>query len=218
MRNLSRCHDAHRQEILTALGLAWIAPELRENRAEIEAAARGELAPLIELRDLQGDLHAHTSAATGANRCRRWWRPHRLGTCSSWPSRITRAISAWTRILRALERPCVSILGHPTGRLLGERAPYAGSFDKILDAARARPCVLELNAQPACLDMDDILCKAAHEHGVLVSVASDAHSGAELSHLAAGIRQARRGWLGAKDVLNARPLREVKALLAKTRR
>ena len=66
--------------------------------------------------------------------------------------------------------------------------------------------------------MDDILCKAAHEHGVLVSVASDAHSGAELSHLAAGIRQARRGWLGAKDVLNTRPLREVKALLAKTRR
>ena len=66
--------------------------------------------------------------------------------------------------------------------------------------------------------MDDILCKAAHEHGVLVSVASDAHSGAEWSHLAAGIRQARRGWLGAKDVLNARPLREVKALLAKTRR
>jgi histidinol phosphatase-like PHP family hydrolase len=52
--------------------------------------------------------------------------------------------------------------------------------------------------------MDDILCKAAHEHGVLVSVASDAHSGAELSQLAAGIRQARRGWLGAKDVLNAR--------------
>ena len=200
MRNLSRCHDAHRQEILTALGLAWIAPELRENRAEIEAAARGELAPLIELKDLQGDLHAHTSAATGANRCRRWWRPHRLGTCSSWPSRITRAISAWTRILRALERPTRS------------------ASTKFSTRRVARPCVLELNAQPACLDMDDILCKAAHEHGVLVSVASDAHSGAELSHLAAGIRQARRGWLGAKDVLNARPLREVKALLAKTRR
>lgn len=107
--------------------------------------------------------------------------------------------------------------GPSDGRLLGERAAYAVSFDKVLAAARARPCFLELNSQPRRLDMDDILCKAAHEHGVLVSIASDAHSGAELSDLAGGVRQARRGWLRVKDVLNARPLREVKALLAKTR-
>jgi DNA polymerase (family 10) len=121
------------------------------------------------------------------------------------------------RILRALEHPSVSILAHPTGRLIGERAAYAIDFSRILAAARARPCYLELNAQPSRLDMDDVMCKAAREHGVLVSIGSDAHAGDQLAFLTCGIRQARRGWLTAADVLNARPLREVRALLARAR-
>lgn len=287
-RGRRRIAGATEQEILTSLGLAWIAPELRENRGEIEAAARGELAPLIELKDLQGDLHAHTSASDGRESMSKMvaaaqgrnlhfmaitdhsrylgvvhgldaerlalqideiealnetledfvvlkgvevdiLEDGRLALPDSILRRLDVVVVAihshfdlteakqTARILRALERPCASILAHPTGRLLGERAAYAVSFDKVLAAARVRPCFLELNSQPTRLDMDDILCKAAHEHGVLVSVASDAHSGAELSDLAGGVRQARRGWLRAKDVLNARPLREVKALLAKTR-
>jgi len=121
------------------------------------------------------------------------------------------------RILRALEHPCVSILAHPTGRLIGERAAYAADFGRIIAAARARPCYLELNAQPSRLDMDDVMCKSAREHRVLVSIASDAHAGSQLANVVHGIRQARRGWLTAADVVNARPLREVRALLARTR-
>jgi DNA polymerase (family 10) len=121
------------------------------------------------------------------------------------------------RVLRALERPCVSILAHPTGRLIGDRAPYAIDFARILAAARTRPCYLELNSQPMRLDMDDLMCSATREHGVLVSIASDAHSGAELGYLAHGVRQARRGWLTAKDVLNTRPIAEVRTLLARAR-
>ncbi len=122
-----------------------------------------------------------------------------------------------TRILRALDRPCVSVLAHPTGRLIGERPPYALDFPRILATAKARPCFLELNAQPTRLDLDDVLCKAAKEQGVLVSIASDAHSGGDLADLAHGVRQARRGWLTAKDVLNARPLAQLRSLLARTR-
>jgi DNA polymerase (family 10) len=121
------------------------------------------------------------------------------------------------RVLRAMEHPYVSILAHPTGRLLGEREPYALDFAKVLAAARARPCYVELNAQPTRLDADEVLVKSARDHGVLVSIASDAHAGAELGNLAHGVRQARRGWLAAKDVLNTRSLREVRQLLGRTR-
>jgi DNA polymerase (family 10) len=122
------------------------------------------------------------------------------------------------RVLRALEHPCVSILAHPTGRLIGKRPPYAIDMAKVISATRVRSCYLELNSQPTRLDMDDVMCKAAREQGVLVSIASDAHEGAELADLGGGVRQARRGWLTAKDVLNARPLAEVRKLLAKARR
>jgi DNA polymerase (family 10) len=120
------------------------------------------------------------------------------------------------RILRALEHPHVSILAHPTGRLLGERAPCKFDLSKILAAARARPCYLELNSQPSRLDLDDLAAKAAKEQGVLLSIASDAHTGAELGNLSYGVRQGRRAWLTADDVLNARPLSALLDLLVRT--
>jgi len=121
------------------------------------------------------------------------------------------------RILRALEHPCLNILAHPSGRLLGEREPCALDFAKVMAAARARPCYLELNAQPARLDMDDVMCQSAREQGVLVSIASDAHAENQYDDLAHGIRQARRGWLTRADVLNARPLKELRRCLARAR-
>jgi DNA polymerase (family 10) len=121
-----------------------------------------------------------------------------------------------TRVLRALERPCVSVLAHPTGRLLGERPSYALNFERVLEVAHERPCYLEINGQPRRLDPDDVHIKAARDHGVLLSIASDAHSGAELDYLDHGIRQARRGWVTKEDVLNTRPLGELRVLLRKT--
>lgn len=120
------------------------------------------------------------------------------------------------RILRAMEHPAFSILAHPTGRLLGERAPMRLDMARICAAAKARPCYLELNSQPQRLDLDDVHCRLAREHGVLVSIASDAHHGSQFACLDEGIVQARRGWLRAGDVLNTRPLAELRRLLRAT--
>jgi len=120
------------------------------------------------------------------------------------------------RILRALERPCVSVLAHPFGRLLGERAAYPLDYERVLDAARQRPCYLEINAQPLRLDLDDVHAKAAHDHGVRLSIASDAHSIDQLDMIQNGIRQARRGWITPDDVLNTRSIGELRALLRRT--
>ena len=82
--------------------------------------------------------------------------------------------------------------------------------------ARERGCFVELNAQPQRLDLDDLACRMARDEGVLVSVASDAHGASELDHLRDGIGQARRGWLEAGDVLNARSLGALRPLLNAT--
>ena len=122
------------------------------------------------------------------------------------------------RVLRALERPCVSILAHPFGRLLGERAPYALDFERVLNAAHERPCYLEVNAQPLRLDLDDVHAKAARDHEILLSIASDAHSADQMGFLGNGVRQARRAWLTRRDVLNTRAVGELRALLRRTMR
>ncbi len=120
------------------------------------------------------------------------------------------------RVLRALEHPCVSILAHPFGRLLGQRAPYALDFERVLTAVHDRPCYLEINAQPLRLDLDDLHARAACDQKILLSIASDAHSGDQLDFLENGVRQARRAWITRNDVLNTRPLAELRALLRRT--
>jgi DNA polymerase (family X) len=122
-----------------------------------------------------------------------------------------------TRILRALERPHVSILAHPSGRLLGEREPYALDFERVLEAVHERGCFLEVNGQPLRLDLDDVHIKAAMEHGVQVSIGSDAHSVDQFANLDGGVRQARRGWARKKDVLNAHPLGDLRKLLRRAK-
>lgn len=108
-----------------------------------------------------------------------------------------------------------NILAHPTGRLLEERSPCPIDMERILRAAKERGCFVELNAHPTRLDIDDHLCRLAKELGVKVSLGTDAHSIDGLQAMRFGIGQARRGWLEAGDVLNARPLRELEKLLAR---
>jgi len=122
-----------------------------------------------------------------------------------------------TRVLRALERPYVSILAHPSGRLLGERPACALDFERVLAAAHQRGCGLEVNGQPARLDLDDVRIKAARDLGTPLSLASDAHSGAQLDFLDNAVRQARRGWARKQDVVNARPLGKLKDFLRSCR-
>ena len=270
------------ESVYAAVGLPYIPPELREDRGEIEAARRARLPRLVELADLQGDLHAHSTWSDGRHTVREMalaararglgylaitdhsrrlaaahgLDPVRLGKQIDEIERtrvegitllkgievdiledgtldlpdsvlgeldlvIAAVHSAFglprarqtERILRALDNPCVAMLAHPLGRLIGAREPYEVDMLKIVRQAAARGRFLELNAHPERLDLLDVHCRMAKDEGVLVSVNSDAHSVAQFDNLRCGIGQARRGWLEKRDVLNARPLPELQALL-----
>ena len=110
------------------------------------------------------------------------------------------------RVIRAMDNPNFCILGHATGRLINERPAYAIDLDRVMEAALERGCMLELNAQPSRLDIDDVHCKMARDIGLPVPVATDAHSVHGLDMMRYGIAQAARGWLEAGDVLNTLPL------------
>lgn len=117
------------------------------------------------------------------------------------------------RIVRAMDNPHFTVLGHPTGRLIGQRDPYELDMEAIIAAARERGCFLEVNCHPERLDLSEYHCKAAKEAGVLLVVATDAHSTAGLDNMRHGIAQARRGWLEPGDVLNTRSLKELRSIL-----
>ena len=274
--------------VYAALGLPWIAPELREDRGEIAAARAGRLPELVQLSDLRGDLHAHTRASDGnytledmalAARARglsylaitehsqRLAMAHgldaeRLEVQCDEIDRINQRLKGIVllkgievdilesggldlpdaalarldivigavhsrfdlprahqteRILRAMDNPYFTLLAHPTGRLIEKRAPYDVDMPRIIRHARQRGCYLELNAHPERLDLLDTHCRIAREEGVLVAINSDAHSREDFANLRFGVGQARRGWLSAADVLNTRPLPELRQLLARGR-
>jgi DNA polymerase (family 10) len=120
------------------------------------------------------------------------------------------------RVLRAMDNPHVSILAHPTGRLINQRAPMDLDMERIVKAAHERGCHLELNAQPTRLDVTDLHCRMAREAGAQVVISTDAHSAAELDLMRHGVDQARRGWLEAGNVLNTLPLQELLGRLKRT--
>lgn len=117
------------------------------------------------------------------------------------------------RILRAMDNPHFTILGHPTGRLLLYRKPYQIDLERILYAAKERNCFMELNAQPSRFDLKDRYCHIAKEIGVKLAISTDAHSIDEFNYMQFGIDQGRRGWLEAKDVINTRNLTDFKKLI-----
>jgi DNA polymerase (family 10) len=108
------------------------------------------------------------------------------------------------RLVKAAAHPAVNILGHPTGRLLLAREGYPVDMEAVLEAALANGVALELNAHPQRLDLDWRLCRRAKELGVAVAVNPDAHHTEGLADVAYGVGIARKGWLGAEDVLNTR--------------
>lgn len=117
------------------------------------------------------------------------------------------------RIIRAIENPHVSMLGHATGRILLRREAYAVDLGKVIDAAIANHTIIELNASPWRLDLDWRLWRKAAERGLVCAINPDAHETAGLEHVAAGVNAARKGWLEAGHILNTRPLAEVKQFL-----
>ena len=259
-----------------ALGLPYVAPELREGRGEIAAGLAGELPSLVTLDDLRGVLHCHSQYSDGkstvaemaeAAMARGWSylgitdhsesafyagglksddvrRQHdeidalnaRLGTrfrvlkgieadilpcgrvdysdhvldsfdyvIASVHSRFGMDEARMTeRVVKALDDPHVTILGHPTGRLLLTREPYAIDMHAIIEKAADVGAAIELNADPHRLDLDWRLCREARSRGVPIEIGPDAHSTQGLDNVDYGVGIARKGWLGADDVLNAR--------------
>jgi len=276
------------ESVYQVFGLPWIAPELREDQGELEAARAGRLPKLVTLEDLKGDLHVHTKATDGRNsleemakaaqargfsylaiteHSRRMTVAHGLD-----PQRLARQVAAidelnaglkgisllkgieldiledgsldlpdsalapldlvvgavhsnfklsrarqTERILAAMDSPFLSVLAHPSGRLIDEREPYDVDMLAIVRKAKAHGIALELNAHPERLDLSDVHCRMAKDEGVPVCVNSDAHSVDDFDNLRYGIGQARRGWLEKDDVLNTRPLAALKKFLARRR-
>lgn len=272
-------------QVYEALGLPFIAPELREGRGEIDAARRNALPALIEEVQFRGQLHCHStysdgsatirqmaeaaiargyeylaitdhsrslSIANGLSRDRLLQQIDEIAALNAeFAGRITLLAgqevdiladgaldgdddileqldivvgsvhirykedeaAMTTRVVRALENPHLDILGHPTGRLLGRREPFPIDMEAVIDAALRTGTVLEINASPERMDMNDVYARRAKERGVKMTVNSDAHSAAGLGLLPWGLRMARRAWLTAEDVINTYPLDRLRAAL-----
>ena len=121
------------------------------------------------------------------------------------------------RILRALTHPAVTILAHPTGRLINHREPFAIDLEEIFHAAKEYDVAVELNAQPDRLDLNDLHLFRAREIGVKIAINTDAHNTEQLHFMRYGIDQARRGWLEKRHVLNSMPLPNLERWLRQRR-
>jgi DNA polymerase (family 10) len=279
-----RIAGASEAEIYKKLGLAYVPPELREDRGEVMLAAKHELPRLVEISDLRGDLHAHTDWSDGTvsiaemaaaakergyeylaitDHSRHVTIAHGLDASRlarqideidkvneslkgitllkgveldiladgqlDLPNRVLSRLdlvvasvhykfdlsrkAQTERIMRAMDNPYVTIIAHPTGRLIGAREPYDVDMERLIAAAKARKCCLEINAEPDRLDLNDINAQAAKSAGVKLAISTDAHTTQALDYMRFGVDQARRGWLTADDVINTRSLARLKLLI-----
>jgi DNA polymerase (family 10) len=277
----SRVVVRNEAELFEKLGLAYVAPELREGLGEIEAAEAGELPRLIEPEDIRGAFHNHTTASDGRgtlvemtaaaealgweylgiadhskasvqanglseerllrqieeirvlNRSGRFKTHVFAGSeCDILPdgsldfddgllARLDYVVASvhsafaqgevamTARIIRAIEHPRTTMLGHLTGRLLLRREAYAVDVEKVIDAAIAHGVLIELNASPWRLDMDWRLWRRAADKGLRCVINPDAHEIGGLTHVTAGVSSARKGWLRKHQVLNSLNLSEI---------
>jgi DNA polymerase (family 10) len=269
-------------EVYATLGMAYIPPEMRLGVGEIEAARDGTLPPVLDLHDLRGDFHMHSTWSDGRDTldamvaacAARGYAYHAISDHSWGRGRIgmdpedlraqrvrvrelgerygIRTLCAsevdiradgtldyddailagmdfvvasvhsafnqsrdemTARLLRAIESPYVNVIGHPTGRNVETFAGYDFDHDAVFAAAARTGTALEIDGQPSRLDLPSPLARRAKEFGVTFTCDSDAHGVAQLENVAYAVGQARRGWVTAAEVLNARPLEEVLAFV-----
>lgn len=274
------------EDVYAAVGLPFIPPELRENRSEFELAERGQLPQLIEVADIQGDLHMHTTASDGkatiremadaakarglkyiaitdhskrvsmangldATRLRQHWDEIRKVREQVSGIEILCGIECdiledatmdldddvlseadWViavlhyglkqpreqimqRLLNAIRNPNVDAIGHPTGRMLTNRPPADIDFKTFFQAAADHGVMLEINASPERLDLDDVQAATAKSYGIPIVIDTDSHNTNGFNVLPYGVDQARRAGLTKDDVANSRPLSEFRKLMRK---
>ncbi len=122
------------------------------------------------------------------------------------------------RILAAIRNPCVSVIAHPSGRLIGERDAYAVDMETVIREAAKYGVALEINAQPLRLDLNDLHIKLAKQYGAQLVICTDMHVTTQFDYMTYGVAIARRGWVETKDVLNTLPYRELLERLKAVRR
>jgi DNA polymerase (family 10) len=122
------------------------------------------------------------------------------------------------RMVEAIENPFVSCIAHPTGRLINHREAYQVDLDTVFAAAAEHGKLLELNASPMRLDLNDVHCAAAKSHGIPIVISTDAHKTASLDQMRYGVLQARRAGLTKKDVANTRTWAQLKKLIGRKKK
>ncbi len=268
-----------------ALGLPWIAPELREDRGEIQAGQVGKLPVLLQTAALKAELHSHTTWSDGVSSIREMAQAARLrglnvlaitdhsaslgiaggltaadllkqrveidqvqkemgseilllqgaeveikadGTLD-YPDEVLARLDIGIaslhvslrqprneiteRLLKAMRNPQVDIIGHPTGRLLPNREGADLDMDAVLQTAKEHGLALEINANPARLDLDEVYARRAAEMGIPLSINTDAHSPRDLDLREYGVSVARRAWVEPEAVINTWPAEKITAWL-----
>jgi len=122
------------------------------------------------------------------------------------------------RVVKAIESGFVDILGHPTGRIIGQRLPYELDMAGVLEAAKDAGVSMELNSFPERLDLSDAHCRLAKDSKVKVAIGTDAHSKEQMGFIKFGIITARRGWLGDSDVVNTLSAKDLMSMLRRRKR
>ncbi len=280
--------SATEADVYEALDLQFIEPELREDRGEIDAAAKKALPKLIARADIRGDLHTHTTASDGQNTIEEMAAAAKeLGyaylaiTDHSKSQVIANGLSAerllkhaaairkadgkvkgirllagcevdilvdgrldfeadilqeldivvasphvslkqdeakaTARILRAIDTRYVNIIGHPTGRIIGQRDGLPLTFSKVLPAAAKANVALEINSGWPRLDLNDSNAKAALAAGCMLSINTDSHATGGFAEIRWGLGVARRAWATAGDVINCMEYDALKAFIARKR-
>jgi len=110
------------------------------------------------------------------------------------------------RVIRAMENPHLDVLGHPTGRMIGQREPFELDLEAVVEAARRTGTALEINAYPDRLDLKDTHVRLARDRGALFEIGTDSHRQDHLRTMEYGIGTARRGWVEPAGVINTWPL------------
>ncbi len=273
------------EEIYKKLGMHYIEPELRENTGEIEASLQNKLPALVEVKDIKGVFHNHSTWSDGAESLLAMaqkaeqrglkfisFNDHyghigitnplnekRLGGYLKEIEQVRKKVKIRVfagveidimkdgtlplskeklkqldvviasvhmaqkmsredmtkRVCRALEEYPVNILGHPTGRLLNAREPIELTMEKVFEVARKRNVFLEINSQPARMDLNGELVKKAKAAGCRFALSTDAHHAEGIGFYPYGVLMARRGWLEKKDLLNCWSLPQMEKAMEK---